>query len=94
MPSNITSDNRTDNSISSADRLAFFDSERMLTIAEVVTLLGLSRTTIYVHISSGELTPMRVSTGKVPGIRFRRGDVLAFRDRMMERANSSPEEAA
>lgn len=62
-----------------AEAIAYRDDERMLTVRETQTLLGLSRTYIHNLVRNGKLRPMRLQRG----IRFRRGDVLEFRDTLM-----------
>jgi excisionase family DNA binding protein len=68
-----------------AEAIAYLDDERMLTTRETQTLLGLSRTYIHNLVRDGKLRPMRLRRG----IRFRRGDVLHFRNSLFSEAKQS-----
>jgi predicted DNA-binding transcriptional regulator AlpA len=58
---------------------AYYDLDRMLSVNDVMHLLGISRAYLYTLVKRGELRPMRFARV----VRYRRGDVLSFcRERM------------
>ena len=70
--------------IQSEERI-WADLERMLTVKETMTLLGVSRQTIHHMTVKGKLRAMRLKKG----LRYRRGDILTLRDTMMEETTAT-----
>ena len=53
---------------------AYYDLDRMLSVSDVMCLLGISRGYLHVLVKRGELRPMRFARG----VRYRRGDVVSY----------------
>lgn len=53
---------------------AYYDRDRMLTVKDVMRLLGVSRGFLHTLVRQGDLRPMRFARG----VRYRRGDVVSF----------------
>lgn len=59
-----------------------FNSQRLIRLAEVVTMLGISRSSIYNYVAEGSF-PAPVKVGE-RSVRWKLADVLAWRAKVTE----------